>query len=329
MRREILHNRNIYIWRKLRCLMTYGALGVIGLIALWVGANIFELYSGQRILPWDPYANCGTSVPQTLPKTIRVGLYEEFPNPWRLAKLQYVDFPVTLAIAAPSRAEFEERRAAILQTYPQVHEVYFWPLLAFKEGYYPGTWSDAAAIRRVAADAKGIPVLWDLELPPKLRHPSIQSWPSNRAFLDHWLRNRKEPVDLWRSYAMMGLDPLFLRLIGMHFDPLEHPAVRLHLDLYAKKPGLSSERMARVLRCGVERYGAQFIPSLGVLNDGEGPASFFITPERLRRDLYLARQAGVGELWLFGVNGLNEAYVSAVRDTIPLESLARAPKARY
>jgi hypothetical protein len=33
--------------------------------------------------------------------------------------------------------------------------------------------------------------------------------------------------------------------------------------------------MARVLRCGVKRYGERFFPSLGVLNDRQGPASIF------------------------------------------------------
>jgi hypothetical protein len=83
----------------------------------------------------------------------------------------------------------------------------------------------------------------------------------------------------------MGLDPLFLRLIGMHFDPLEYPALWLHLDLYATGTGLPRDQMARVLRCGVERYGERFIPSLGVLNDGEGPASIFVSTTTLLRDL--------------------------------------------
>jgi len=43
--------------------------------------------------------------------------------------------------------------------------------------------------------------------------------------------------------------------------------------------------MARVLRCEVERYGDRFIASLGVLNDGERPASLFVPAHTLRRDL--------------------------------------------
>jgi hypothetical protein len=226
-----------------------------------------------------------------------------------------------LAIAAPSRAAFLELRATIMHEFPQVREVYFWPLLSYDEGYYPGSWSSADGVKRVAGEAAGLPVLWDLEVPLGNTKPSVTSWPRNRAFLDHWLRDRAEPVHIWRSHHTMGLNPLFLRLAGLHFDPLEYPAVSLHLDLYAKGAGLPADQMARILRCGVERYGARFIPSLGVLNDGEGPDDIFVPPATLRRDLGLARAAGVSEVWLFGVNGLTAEYIMALREALPLEKL--------
>jgi hypothetical protein len=105
----------------------------------------------------------------------------------------------------------------------------------------------------------------------------------------------------------------------MHFDPLDYSQVSLHLDLYNTATSRSDEQMARIMRCGVERYGARFIPALGVLNDGAGRPEQFVPPETLRRDLQLARTAGVSELWLFGVNGLNADTVTMLRQTLPLE----------
>jgi hypothetical protein len=307
---------------RIRWIAYRSLLATLGLTLIWVGASVFELGTGRRIVPWSAYGDCGASQPASLPPTVRVGLYEEFPNPWRLSRLSLIDFPVTLAIAAPSRAAFLELRATILREFPQVREVYFWPLLAYEEGYYPGTWSSAEAVQRVAAEADGLPVLWDLELPLGKNRPSIANWLRNRTFVDRWLRSRAEPVHIWRSYNTMGLDPLFLRLAGLHFDPLDYPSVSLHLDLYARGGGLPEGEMTRIMRCGVERYGERFIPALGVLNDGEGPAHDFVPPETLRRDLALARAAGVAEVWLFGVNGLNEEYLDAVRETLPLEKLS-------
>jgi hypothetical protein len=300
----------------------WGALVLIVFVLLWFFASANEWRTGRRVWPWSAYALCGTSKPAVLPQTVRIGLYEEFPVPWRLDKLRRVDFPVELAIAAPSRAEFMTLRDDIVQTYPQVRKVYFWPVLSRAEGYYTGAWSNADGIQRVASEAQDLPVLWDLEMPMGKTDLAFQDWWRNRAFLDRWLRHRTAPVAVWRSNVSMGLNPLFLRLVSMHFDPLEYPAVSLHLDLYMTGDGWASDLVARILRCGVERYGERFIPSLGVLNDGEGPAHIFVPPTTLRRNLQLAREAGVAEVWLFGVNGLNDEYLQVLHQTLPLEAMA-------
>ena len=292
---------------------------MLALASLWLFISFAEWRTSKRIFPWSAYSFCGDSAPSSLPKVVRIGLYEEFPVPWRLDKLQQVDFPVSLAIAATSRDEFLTLRDSILQTYPQVGEIFFWPLLTHEEGYYPGSWSDADGVQRVANEAHNLPVLWDLEMPLGRTDLSIEDWQRNRAFLDTWLRQRSEPVHIWRSHVLMGLNSLFLRMASMHFDPSEYPLVSLHLDLYTAGAGQPRDELARILRCGVEAYGERFIPSFGVLNDGEGPEEIFVPVETLKRNLQLAREAGVAEIWLFGVNGLNESYLAALKEAIPVQ----------
>lgn len=184
-----------------------------------------------------------------------------------------------------------------------MREVFFWPLLTRAEGYYPGAWSDDSAVRRVAREADGLPVLWDLELPRDPVRPSARDWWRNRTFLDDWLRRRTEPTHLWRTSTALGLDTALLRLSAQHFDPRQYPQVWMHLDLYATGAGLPDPVLRRVLRCGVERYGDRFIPSLGLLNDGQAAADAFVPAATLRRYLRAARQAGVTELWHLGPTG--------------------------
>jgi hypothetical protein len=274
---------------------------------LWIGA-----------VPWTTYAACGTTVPVSLPATVRVGLYEEFPSPGRLDRLRQVDFPVSLAVAASSRARFLQLRDTVLRAYPQVREVLFWPLLPPGEGYYPGAWSDAAAVRRATREADGLPVLWDLELPHDPVRPSLGDWWRNRAVLDAWFRQRAEPTHIWRSTTALGLDSALLTLSALQFDPLRYRHVSMHLDLYATGAGLPNPLLRRVLRCGVERYGDRFIPSLGVLDDGEAAADVFVPAGTLQRYLRAARQAGVTEVWLFGANGLTGDVVRTLRATLPV-----------
>jgi hypothetical protein len=310
--------------RQHRWWLFIGCLLLLAGGAFWLYASIVEFQTGQRLWPWSAYAFCGSLQPTALPQTVRVGLYEEFPNPWRLAKLRQLDFPVTLAVAAGSRAEFFQLRETIRRTYPQVREVYFWPLLTPEEGYYPGPWSSPVGVQRLTADATDVPLLWDLEIPrgtTSLRSLSLAHWWANHRTLTRFFADRSQPVHIWRTHVSMGLNPTFLRLTAMHVDPVDYPQVRLHLDLYTTGAGQNADELTRILRCGVERYGARFIPSFGVLNDQEGPAEIFVPPDTFRRNLRLARTAGVSEIWIFGVNGLNSDYLDALRDSLPLESL--------
>ena len=303
--------------RRLRlALSTLFLFGVI-----WSAATLIEWRLGKRLFPWSAYQSCGDKNPSSLPSTVKVGFYEEFPVPWRLDKLKQLDFPVKLAVAAPNLAAFQKLRNEIQQNYPQVREVYFWPLLSPEEGYYPGSWSDPGAVERVALEAKNEPVLWDLELPRDQIFLSIGNWWRNRIIIDQWLKQHKEPVHIWRSNRTMGLDPLFLRLVAMHFDPADYPSVSLHLDLYMTGYAMSDEELERIVRCGVERYHERFIPSLGVLNDGEGPDSIFVQPETLKRNLRVVRDSGASEVWLFGLNGVNSDLASMLHETLPLEKI--------
>jgi len=142
-------------------------------------ASIIEMAYGTRLVPWSAYPSCGETTPETLPKTVRIGFYEEFPVPWRLETLSQIDFPVSLAVTASSRAEFLQLRESIWATYPQVETVYFWPILSKDEGYYPGAWSYADAVQQMADEADGLPTLWDMELPLEMAGVS--------------------PVDFWRN----------------------------------------------------------------------------------------------------------------------------------
>jgi hypothetical protein len=311
------NRRRVILWS----LIGFLVLTLLG--ALWLWASLTEWRYGRRLFPWSAYALCGTSVPRTLPDKVRVGLYEEFPVPWRLDKLEHVDFPVTLAIAAPSREEFLRLRDEIRETYPQVREVYFWPVLSHEEGYYTGAWSDPSGIRRLTAEADGLPIMWDSELPLGYTALSLENLRSNRAFLHDWLMDRQSSTHIWRSHTSMGLNPAFLRLVSLHFDPSRYPTVSLHLDLYMQGTGAPEDEVFRILRCGVEKYGERFIPSLGVLNDHEGPEEIFVPVETLRRNLELARRAGVSEVWLFGANGIGE-YLTVLRETMPLEDLGES-----
>jgi hypothetical protein len=264
-------------------------------MVFWLYASVREMIWGERLLAWwDPYAFCGNSEPVSLPATVRIGLYEEFPVPWRLDKLARIDFPVTVALAAPSVAEFEVVREQVQTAYPQVKEIFYWPLLSKEEGYYPGPFSQADAVERVTAGSEDLPVLWDWELPLGIPNVNLQNWWQVHTFTNNWLNSRTPPTHIWRSHASMGLDPLFLRLIGMHYDPRDYENLYFHINMYTVGDGAPPDDVYRILRCGVETYGDRFIPDFGSLDDGEGPVEIFLSrsPQRDDSSGAIARKAG-------------------------------------
>jgi hypothetical protein len=107
----------------------------------------------------------------------------------------------------------------------------------------------------------------------------------------------------------------------MQIDPNANPNLRFHLDLYTTGAEQNAGQLARMIRCGVERYGQRFVPSFGVLNDGEGPEQIFVPPATLQRNLQIARESGASEIWLFGSNSLNQEYLAAIHAILPVERL--------
>ncbi|GAB4120294.1 MAG: hypothetical protein OHK0050_28620 [Roseiflexaceae bacterium] len=75
-------------WRwLLGIIMLFG--GSIG----WFEISLHEFATGQRLWPWSAYAFCGRSKPTTLPTTVRIGLYEEFPQPMAACQTSTTGFP--------------------------------------------------------------------------------------------------------------------------------------------------------------------------------------------------------------------------------------------
>jgi hypothetical protein len=286
------------------------ALAVSG---LWSGTQIYEMATDTRLIPTDPYAQCGDSTPERL-VTPAIGIYDENPdfNLWN--KLEEAKFVDSIAVAAKTEEEYLYYKNEINTTHPHI-DVKFWALLSLDEGYYPGPWSDHKAVERIIQEVGNHPVLWDSEMPFKGKSFSFINWYKNKTIIHTWLLDREERVDVWRAHETMGLNPLFLRLTAIHSDPNEYPNTYMHLELSTTGEGLPDERIYKVLRCGVEEYGEKFVPSFGMLNDLKENESLYIPLDTLKRYLVAAQNAGVSEVWLFSLRGLSTETIDMINQT--------------
>ncbi len=298
----------------------------LGLGIDYVVSSAHEAATGERYFPYnfiDSYAQCDTAKERELPQTVKVTFYEEFPNPWRLSKLQLVNFPFDIAVAAHSRKEFLSLQKEIHDNYPFAREIYYWPLIPLDQGYYPGALSDHKIISRTLNESHGLPILLDSEFKPggpDISVETIQNWWKNTEFIDQWIKDHPDQqIDVWRSHPTMGFHSPFLDLLGIHIDPNKYTNVSMHYNLYSDND-LSNGQKENILCNGISEYGPEkFVPALGVLDDGVD-GGMFIPIDIFRHDLELARAAGVNRVAIFGVNGLNEEYVRAINETLPLET---------
>ncbi len=66
---------------------------------------------------------------------MQLNFYEEFPNQENLKKLELIDFPVKLVVAAPTLKRFLQVKKKIFSN-KYVKEVIYWPILSKEEGYW-------------------------------------------------------------------------------------------------------------------------------------------------------------------------------------------------
>ena len=96
---------------------------------------------------------------------MQISFFEEFPTKKNLNKLNLIDFPIKLYLAASSLEEFVQLTKKIDNE--QVKEIIYWPILSKREGYWISPFTKRKALQRILGELEGakVSVMLDLELP--------------------------------------------------------------------------------------------------------------------------------------------------------------------
>ena len=103
---------------------------------------------------------------------MRINFFEENPTEETMAKLDLVDWPSTLLVAAPSLQAFEDIRGKYGERYPHI-TFGWWPTLP--GSYWVSGFADPRDLDRLFTELTSkvhdteLPILLDLELPIKKR----------------------------------------------------------------------------------------------------------------------------------------------------------------
>jgi len=239
-----------------------------------------------------------------------ISFFEEYPTALNLQKLRSVSWPTKLYIAAKSVTEFEKIISTIKNK--KVTELVYWPILEKNEGYWISPFSERKALQRIFAELNGknISVMLDLELPltrnPMLLLTQFFSFYVNRARIRNFIQDYRGKTYLAEYHPQGTRKEQVLQFLGLHYT---NPKAYVIKMMYHSMYHISEEVVRRDFRQGVQAWGDHFIAGLGTIATGVLENEPILSEEQLRSDLRLAREAGVKEVVVFRLGGLNELFV--------------------
>ena len=256
---------------------------------------------------------------------ISINFYEEFPNQENLKKLELVDFPVKLVLAAPNLKRFSQLKKKLLSN-RYVKEIIYWPILSKEEGYWMSSFSKREALQRIINELKenkeNLTVMWDAELPTLTKSLFYTQ-------LFNLLKNRKLISNFFKNSSKYGLKvitseyPLeknhfkfLLNLFSVKFSKkLNYDKIDMaytSLMKFKDKEGFIKKHMGYGRKC----FGKRFKLGLGVIYPGILGDEPRLTPEELDRDLSIAENLQIEEIYIFRLGGLNKQYIDVLKKYI-------------
>jgi hypothetical protein len=231
---------------------------------------------------------------------MKVSFFEEFPNKENLSKLRLVKWNSAIYIAAPSLKAFLKLIKPLKKKYKSRFEYVWWHVLKKEEGYWISVFSDESALFRIyeeirKAEEKEIKVMLDLELP--------FGWPS-------------------RLFSFFSNKKIFNELLkAENTITCEYPIPNF-LDFLQNKNLKSKERIKmcysdmalKILGKSFAKKGMSI--GLGCIATGIYGDEKTISPEKLGKEISMAKAYNANEVIIFRLGGLNEEYVSEIKKAL-------------
>lgn len=288
-------------------ILSAGCLNAFGLYC-WIGVLVLahSIFFSEKV-----YASSSD--------LMTITLFEEFATAENLSKLQHIDFPVSLFIAASSIQEFYDIEES-LKSSLQVETIGYWPTLAQEEGYWLSPFSKRNGLQRIIEELRRVDrplsVLWDAELPVMRKRLFLTGLPLfwvNRSLIKDFMDNPPSNVTLYvaeppdRGFGYRSL----LRFFALSFDSSSN--YRRVEMLYGHS---QSDSFRQSLRRGVQ--SENYSPAFGAIAEGVGGSAktgsrLRLTPEELDEDLQIASEIGVQDVFIYRLGGIDERYAAVLK----------------
>ncbi|MFH1637104.1 MAG: hypothetical protein ABIB71_01635 [Candidatus Woesearchaeota archaeon] len=240
-----------------------------------------------------------------------ISFFEEYPNKKNLEKIKLLTFQTKLYIAASNLKKFKEIKGKIHSK--KVKEVIWWPILKEDEGYWLSPFAKRKALLRIMEESKGISIMWDAERPRqwKLILTQLPNFLKNKKIIRQYISSHIKPVYTAEYFPEKGLAARLLKFLGLEFDPNKYNNKVIKM-VYTSMHNYSLRFLRKEFSKGVSLYKDKFLVALGTIATGVESNEPKLSPEQLERDLKLAKEAGVKEVVIYRLGGLDMKYTRAI-----------------
>ncbi len=245
-----------------------------------------------------------------------ISFFEEFPTGKNLEKIRMISWPAKVYIAAKSMDDYVQIRKLI--TNRNIKEIIYWPVVERSEGYWISPFTKRKALIRVFSECRGknIPIMIDAELPttqnPFLYITQGFNFFRNKRLIEKFLRMQKTVYIA--EYAPMHKNILnIMGIFGLHFDPAIYKNKIIKM-CYHSMHHESAEEAERKINEGRRLWGKNFIIGYGTIASGIQGNEPILPYKKLEEDLLRAEKAGVDEVIIFRLGGLNKRYAQIIKN---------------
>ena len=258
---------------------------------------------------------------------MKINFFEEYPTEENMVKLDLIDWPSTILIAAPSLKKFEYIRTKYINQYPGI-TFGWWPTIA--GSYWVSGLANSEDLNRLFTELtskiheKTLPVLIDLELPIKkhLYFKNIFNIGRNKRIISKFFTEASQynlKIYTAEYPAFNGLMYKFWQLLGIS------PSFKLqHIKLPMCYSSMGVKYFGKKIWSVVKNFERKFsIKNPGRVGFGLGTIAIgvlgnepILEIEKLKTDMIWAKESGVNEVFIFRLGGMDKEHQLILKDFI-------------